>query len=84
MLRRHICGENRHLLQARNRLQAMPFHKLGLSGNFKKDGLKEIEEKTIRLVTDPIYKQNVEAFQKKCTSFGIYPANVESILNFIN
>ena len=62
----------------------MPFHKLGLSGNFKKDGLKEIEEKTIRLVTDPIYKQNVEAFQKKCTSFGIYPANVESILNFIN
>lgn len=64
--------------------QKIEFHGLGLSGNFKTNGLKEIEEKIMKLLTDHSYNQNVEEFYKKCTSIGSYHKNIPTILNFIN
>jgi len=64
--------------------QKIEFQKLRISGSFKSDGLKEIEEKTLKLLREPIYKQNVKAFSDKCTSAKNYPTNLTTILNFIN
>jgi len=46
--------------------------------------LKEIEEKTLKLLNEPMYKRNVKAFADNCTSDEKYPTNFTSILNFIN
>lgn len=64
--------------------QKIEFHQLGLSGNFKSDGLKEIEEKIMKLLTEDIYKKNVTNFSKKCTLIGNNPKNLTTILNFIS
>lgn len=42
------------------------YHKLGLRGDFKTDGLKEIKEKINQLLTNNIYKINLSDFNKKC------------------
>ena len=59
--------------------QKIEFHHIGISGNFKNDGLKEIEEKILKLLRDPAYKQNILALSEKCSSVK----SLTTILNFI-
>jgi UDP:flavonoid glycosyltransferase YjiC (YdhE family) len=40
----------------RGNAQKIEFHQIGISGDFKRDGLKEIEEKIIRILRDTRYK----------------------------
>ncbi|MFZ4672666.1 MAG: glycosyltransferase, partial [Flavobacterium sp.] len=63
--------------------QKIDFHQIGISGNFKNDGIKEIEEKVLKLLEDPAYKQNIIALSDKCTSSETYTINFSTILNFI-
>ncbi len=59
--------------------QKIEFHQIGISGNFKTDGLKEIEGKILKLLRDSIYKQNIIALSEKCSSVK----SLTTILNFI-
>jgi UDP:flavonoid glycosyltransferase YjiC (YdhE family) len=59
--------------------QKIEFHHIGISGNFKNDGLKEIEEKVLKLLKDPVYKKNIIALSEKCISIK----SLSTILNFI-
>ena len=59
--------------------QKIEFHQIGISGNFKNDGLKEIEEKILKLLREPAYKQNIIALSKKCISLK----SLSTILDFV-
>lgn len=59
--------------------QKIEFHRIGINGNFKNDGLKEIEEKVLKLLKDPAYKQNIIALSENCSSVK----SITTILNFI-
>ena len=59
--------------------QKIEFHQIGISGNFKNDGLREIEEKVLKLLKESTYKQNIIALSEKCISIN----SLNTILNFI-
>lgn len=48
--------------------QKIEFHQIGLGGNFKSDGLKEIEDKILKLLSNTVYKQNIKVLSEKCSS----------------
>jgi UDP:flavonoid glycosyltransferase YjiC (YdhE family) len=59
--------------------QKIEFHQIGISGNFKSDGLKEIEDKILKLLRNTVYKQNIKVLSEKCSSVKTHT----TILNFI-
>ncbi|MFM9021641.1 MAG: hypothetical protein ACKOOA_09980, partial [Sediminibacterium sp.] len=58
--------------------QKTEFHQIGISGNFKSDGLKEIEDKILKLLSNTVYKQNIKVLSEKCSSVKTHT----TILNF--
>jgi UDP:flavonoid glycosyltransferase YjiC (YdhE family) len=63
--------------------QKIEFHQIGISGNFKTDGLNEIEQKVLKLLRDPVYKQRIIALSNQCSSIENYTTNFTTIGNFI-
>lgn len=59
--------------------QKIEFHQIGISGNFKSDGLKEIEDKILKLLSNTVYKQNIKVLSEKCSSVKTHT----TILTFI-
>lgn len=59
--------------------QKIEFHQIGISGNFKNDGLQEIEDKILKLLSNSVYKQNITSLSEKCSSVKTHT----TILNFI-
>lgn len=67
----------------RGNAQKIEFHKIGISGDFKKDGLVEIENKIFKIINDPIYNQNIKDLHDKCNAIEYSTMNYRSILEFI-
>ena len=60
------------------------YHGLGISGDFKKDGLLEIKEKIIRLLSDEYFRHNIKKFYDSCTSLDNYSENTDKLFHLIN